>query len=84
VASFPEDGKEAIGYALYIAQQGGKHPDSKPLRGFGSAGVRVCLARLPEKIEEGNQDPRSENELIKLRLKRAGEEHARWLSAHTE
>jgi phage-related protein len=39
VASFPEDVKEAIGYALYIAQQGGKHPDSKLLRGFGSAGV---------------------------------------------
>jgi len=24
---------------LYIAQQDGKHPDAKPLRGFGGAGV---------------------------------------------
>src|SRR5205807_6135523 len=29
LASFPED---AMGYALYIAQRGGKHADAKPLR----------------------------------------------------
>ena len=28
-----------MGYALYVAQQGGKHRDSKPLNGFGGAGV---------------------------------------------
>jgi len=28
-----------MGYALYLAQVGGKHPDAKPLRGFGGAGV---------------------------------------------
>ena len=39
LASFPEDVKDAIGYALYIAQRGGKHADAKPLRGFGSAGI---------------------------------------------
>jgi phage-related protein len=37
--SFPEDVKDAIGFALYEAQQGGKHADAKPLRGFGGAGV---------------------------------------------
>jgi phage-related protein len=31
--------KDAIGYALYIAQRGEKHPDAKPLRGFGGAGI---------------------------------------------
>jgi phage-related protein len=31
--------KDAIGYTLYIAQLGGKHPDAKPLRGFGGAGI---------------------------------------------
>ena len=36
LASFPEDVKDAIGYALYIAQRGGKHPAAKPLRGFGA------------------------------------------------
>ncbi len=39
LAKFPEDVKDAIGYALYIAQRGGKHADAKPLRGFGSAGI---------------------------------------------
>jgi phage-related protein len=39
LASFPEDVKDAIGYALYVAQRGGKHPDAKPLRGFGGAGI---------------------------------------------
>lgn len=28
-----------MGFALYVAQQGGKHADAKPLRGFGGAGV---------------------------------------------
>ena len=37
LTSFPEDVKDAIGYALYIAQRGGKHAGAKPLRGFGGA-----------------------------------------------
>jgi phage-related protein len=28
-----------VGYALFVAQQGGKHQDTKPLSGFGGAGV---------------------------------------------
>lgn len=28
-----------FGYALHLAQDGGKHPQAKPLKGFGSAGV---------------------------------------------
>jgi len=28
-----------FGFALHIAQMGGRHPDSKPLKGFGGAGV---------------------------------------------
>jgi phage-related protein len=28
-----------MGYALYVAQMGGKHRDAKPLKGFGGAGV---------------------------------------------
>lgn len=39
LASFPEDVKDAIGYALYIAQCGGKHTSAKPLKGFGGAGI---------------------------------------------
>jgi phage-related protein len=37
--SFPEEVKDAVGFALYDAQQGGKNADAKPLRGFGGAGV---------------------------------------------
>jgi phage-related protein len=35
----PADVKSHMGYALYVAQAGGKHRDAKPLKGFGSAGV---------------------------------------------
>jgi phage-related protein len=36
---FPEEVRLVMGFALYLAQAGGKHPDAKPLRGFGGAGV---------------------------------------------
>src|SRR5271170_5919521 len=31
--------QDEIGYALYFAQQGGRHPSAKVLKGFGGAGV---------------------------------------------
>jgi len=37
--TFPEEVQDLFGYALYVAQMGGKHPDAKPLKGFGGAGV---------------------------------------------
>ena len=37
--TFPDPVKQTMGYALYLAQMGGKHPHAKPLRGFGGAGV---------------------------------------------
>jgi phage-related protein len=36
---FPEVVRDHMGYALYVAQQGGKHRDAKVLAGFGGAGV---------------------------------------------
>jgi phage-related protein len=36
---FPEDVKDEVGFALFTAQRGGKHPAAKPMKGFGSAGV---------------------------------------------
>jgi phage-related protein len=39
LSSFPEEVKDSIGFALYVAQQGGKHSDAKPLKGFAGAGV---------------------------------------------
>ncbi|MGH9747452.1 MAG: type II toxin-antitoxin system RelE/ParE family toxin [Candidatus Acidiferrales bacterium] len=103
LSCFPEEVKDAVGYALYIAQQGGKHPDVKPLRGFGGAGVleiiedhagdtyravytvrfagRVyALHAFQKKSKAGIKTPKPEVELIRARLKRAEEVHARWLS----
>jgi phage-related protein len=37
--ALPGEVKAHMGYALYVAQQGGKHRDAKPLKGFGGAGV---------------------------------------------
>ena len=39
VRTFPEEVKDSLGFALYVAQQGGKHTAAKPLRGFGGGGV---------------------------------------------
>lgn len=35
-----------MGYALFLAQGGGKHPDAKPLRGFGGTGVLQVVERF--------------------------------------
>lgn len=31
---FPPEVQDEIGYALYVAQEGDKHPKAKPLKGF--------------------------------------------------
>ena len=96
-----------MGYALYIAQRGGKHADAKPLRGFGGAGIleivevhvgdtyrAVYTVRLAGRIyvlhafqkksKSGIKTPKQQVDLIRSRLKRAEEEHARWLEARKE
>jgi len=37
--SFPDAVRDHMGYALYVAQLGGKHRGAKALSGFGGAGV---------------------------------------------
>ena len=37
--AFPDPVQGHVGYALYVAQRGGKHRDTKTLSGFGGAGV---------------------------------------------
>ncbi len=46
---FPDPVQAAMGYALWFAQIGDKHPHAKPLRGFGGAGVVEII-----EDEEGN------------------------------
>jgi phage-related protein len=36
---FPAPVQDHMGYALYVAQRGGRHRDTKALSGFGGAGV---------------------------------------------
>lgn len=37
--AFPEPVQDHVGYALYVAQRGDRHRDTKPLFGFGGVGV---------------------------------------------
>ena len=39
IRTFPKPVRTTFGQALYDAQTGEKHPDAKPLKGFGGAGV---------------------------------------------
>jgi phage-related protein len=36
---FPRTAQSHLGFALKVAQSGGKHPDAKPMKGFGGASV---------------------------------------------
>lgn len=44
LCSFPEAVKDMVGYALHLAQQGGKCNFAKPLKGFVGAGVLEVVA----------------------------------------
>ncbi|MGH9789505.1 MAG: type II toxin-antitoxin system RelE/ParE family toxin [Candidatus Acidiferrales bacterium] len=41
VRGFPEAVREEVGYALYLAQIGAKHPKAKPLKGIGAGVLEV-------------------------------------------
>jgi phage-related protein len=41
--AMPAEVKSAFGFALYLAQQGKKHQNAKPLKGFSGAGVLEVL-----------------------------------------
>ncbi len=47
--AMPEDVQDVFGFALFMAQSGGKHPDAKPMKGFTGAGVL-------EVVEDYNSD----------------------------
>lgn len=44
VRAFPDAARKLVGYALYRAQEGKLHPNAKPLKGFGGAGVLEIVA----------------------------------------
>ncbi len=43
---FPLTVRQAVAFALFQAQLGGKHTDTKPLKGFGGAGVLEIVERF--------------------------------------
>jgi phage-related protein len=42
--AFPDVVIDMIGYALHLAQQGSKHPDAKPMKGFTGGSVLEIIA----------------------------------------
>ena len=39
ISAMPDEVKRVFGFAIRAAQRGSKHPDAKPLKGFGGASV---------------------------------------------
>ena len=97
---FPQEVKLVMGFALHMAQIGGRHPDSKPLKGFKGASVlevfeehegnayrAVYTVRFREavyvlhafqkKSKKGIATPKSEINLVRERLRRAAQDHAK-------
>jgi phage-related protein len=98
--AFPQEVRSTMGYALLRAQEGDKHPDAKPLQGFGGAGVVemvddydgntyravytvkfesavYVLHAFQKKSHKGIATPKSDIDLIKMRLRQAEEDHHR-------
>jgi len=46
LTAMPDAIKAAFGFAIYMAQIGEKHPDARPLKGFGGAGVLEVVESL--------------------------------------
>ena len=44
--ALPKSARAVFGYAILLAELGLKHPDAKPLKGFGSAGVLEVVEEL--------------------------------------
>ena len=42
---FPDEVQDDLGFALHVAQEGGKHASAKPMKGFGS-GVMEIIDRF--------------------------------------
>jgi phage-related protein len=69
--ALPADVVDTFGYALYLAQVGKRHDDTKVMRGFGGASVLEVI-----KSQAGNagiETPKPDMDLIEKRLQKASE-----------
>jgi phage-related protein len=46
LGALPKGARAVFGYAILLAENGMKHPDAKPLKGFGGAGVLEVVEDL--------------------------------------
>ena len=73
--AFPETVIDVMGYALHLAQQGGKHPDAKPLKGFPGGSVLEITADyesdtcIPKEIKVRYQDTEAAYQYVKQATK---------------
>jgi phage-related protein len=74
--SFPDEVRHMMGYALYLAQIGEKHPDAKALTGFGGAGVLEVVENHEREAKRGAKTPQHDIDVIRERLKAAEEFHS--------
>jgi phage-related protein len=95
---FPDEVMREIGYALDYAQRGGKHPNAKPLKGFGGASVLeivedddgdtyravYVLHVFQKKSKKGIATPKRDLALIDERLKRAESHYKDWVGQTRE
>ena len=65
--AMPKAVQREFGFALHLAQIGTRHPNTKVLKGFGSASVFV-LHCFKKKSAKGSETPRPDMELIRKRL----------------
>ena len=97
IKSFLDETRSSMGYALHVAQEGGKASYARPLKGFGGGAtvIEICddydgdtyrvmytvkigkkvyvLHAFQKKAKKGIETPKSEIEIIKIRLKKAKE-----------
>lgn len=45
LSEFPQDVKDVLGQAIFLAQKGEKHIDARPMKGFSGAGVLEVVER---------------------------------------
>lgn len=69
--AFPAEVQDDMGYALGLAQLGGKHPHAKPWK----AGVVYVLHAFQKKSTSGIKTPQEDVKLIGERLKRARQDY---------
>ena len=68
--AFPEDVQDVMGYALHVAQKGGKHASAKSFKGGKDWKLCLCVTRIPEKVEKRNKNTKARYRLDKESFQR--------------